>query len=372
MRHIQARYMLPLASVAAVLAAVCAAPSGQAAAAHPAGLSSNAPVTVVASGLNSPRGLTWGPNGHILVAESGTVGSECVDTNCYGLTGSIADVSSGTPVRIVSGLASATYEGEPGGPEDVAYANGHLYALVGQSRAGVPSGLSTGLTAALDQQLGAVLDVTGGKVSVFANPGNSDYNWTEQHLNLADDYPFANPYALIPKPGGGFYLADAGANLLDSVDSHGYVRQLAFIPLSPAGSDSVPTCLALGPGGVIYLSQLTGAGNNATAASIYRYVPATGSLTVWQTGFSAVTGCGFGVQGDFYVTEFDTTGFPPSGAPDGAVIQISPNGTRTTLGAGQLFAPDGFLAGADGSIYVSNNTTSVATDSPPGEVVKIG
>jgi sugar lactone lactonase YvrE len=142
----------------------------------------------------------------------------------------------------------------------------------------------------------------------------------------------------------------------------------------------VPTCLDVGRDGAVYVGQLTGHGNSggagATAANVYRYAPRSGRLTVWQTGFSAITGCGFGANGDFYVTELDTTGFLPTGDPNGAVIQIAPDGRRTVLGQGKLFAPTGFLAGRDGSIYVANNTiwwpAGTIGEWNEGEVVKIG
>jgi hypothetical protein len=338
------------------------------AATRPANLTSSAPVTVVAQGLNSPRSLVWGPAGHLLVSEGGTVGPECSGAECFGLTGSISDISTGAPVRIVNGLASYSDAGQVTGANGLVYANGRLSTLETKSSFIIPSGLSPGLTKALHEQLGALLDVTSpGKISLIAKPGDFDYVWSDINKN----HPDANPYAMISNSHGGYYLVDAGANTLGSVDQYGNVKVLAFIPESPAG-DSVPTCVARGPDGALYISELTGAGNTATAANVYKYVPGTGNLTVWQSGFSAVTGCGFGANGNFYVTEFDTTGFPPKGPPVGAVVQISPDGTRTVLGSDKLVAPNGFLAGPDGSIYVSNHSTSSGTGSQTGEVVKIG
>jgi sugar lactone lactonase YvrE len=386
MRPSRMRQTALAAVAAAALASVGAGPSGPAAnaATGPAGLTSSAPVTVVASGLDNPRNLAWGPGGHLLVAEAGKVPALCQSTGstaayCYGLTGEIADISAGTAVPVVTGLASIiSSEEEVLGPAGLAYVHGQLYTTVTQSPEVVPSGLPAGLTTELKRQYGALLSVRGGRVRVVANPGDVDYRWSQAHQSLGDsptDFPAANPYGLTPKPGGGFYLVDSGSSTLDSVDRWGKVHVLAFIPHTPAGTDAVPTCVAVGPDGAVYLGEITGFGNSATAANVYRYVPWTGGLTVWQSGFSAINGCGFGASGDFYVTELDTTGFPPAGNPDGAVIQISPDGTRTVLGAGKLFAPGGFLAGPDGSIYVSDHSlmwppgTGSSTE---GAVVKIG
>jgi sugar lactone lactonase YvrE len=400
------RHQTVLAAVAAAaLTGVSAGPSGLAASAatDPPGLTSSAPVTVVASGLDNPRGLAWGPDGHLLVAEAGITPSLCQSTsattlpagpavpegNCYGLTGEISDISAGRPVPIVTGLASIiNSEQEVLGANGLAYVHGQLYTTVTQSPEAVPSGLPADLTTELKKQYGALLSagsagasgrgVRDGRIRVVANPGNVDYQWSQAHQSLGDspsDFPAANPNGLTPRPGGGFYLVDSGSNTLDSVGRRGDVHVLAFIPHTPAGTDAVPTCVAVGPGGSVYVGQITGFGNSATAANVYRYDPRTGSLAVWQSGFSAINGCGFGANGDFYVTELDTTGFPPAGSPGGAVIQISPDGTRTVLGAGQLFAPGGFLAGPGGSIYVSNHSLMWPPgtgSSAEGEVVKIG
>jgi len=176
------------------------------------------------------------------------------------------------------------------------------------------------------------------------------------------------------------YVVDASANTLDAVAKDGSVSVLAFIPNPPVG-DAVPTCVAQGKDGNLYIGELTAGGNAAGTADIYRYNPNTKQLSVWQRDLSAVTGCGFGTNGDFYATEFDTTGWPPksAGIPQGAVIQIAPNGTRTVLGKGQLYAPNGFLAGTKGSIYVANWSISSGTGTvtaggqhmPSGEVTDI-
>ncbi len=211
------------AAVAATTATTTAAatPAAHAGAAtHLGDLTSSAPVTVVASGLDEPRSLAWGPHGHLLVAEAGTPPPLCSGSGfaleCWGLTGSISDVSSGTPVRIVTGLASDLNEQEVVGPDGMVYAHGHLYALETGSPQGVPSGLPADLTNELKRQYGALLDVTGRSVRVVANPGYVDYVWSQAHVSLApNDFPDANPYAVVANPHGGFYLVDAASNTLD-------------------------------------------------------------------------------------------------------------------------------------------------------------
>ncbi|SHN18378.1 ScyD/ScyE family protein [Actinacidiphila paucisporea] len=379
-------------AAATALVGVGAGPSGQEAqaAGRPAHLTGDSPVTVVAAGLNSPRSLVWGPRGHLIVSEVGETPPTCVGTGfptrCFGFTGSLADVSSGTPVRIVDGLASNFNQEEVVGANGLTYSDGHLYVLETGSAQQTPDTIPADLKAQLITQYGGLLKVTGHSVKAIANPGYVDYEWTNAHKDQGTSYPESNPYALTTKPGGGFYLVDAASNVLDSVDRRGNVHVLSFIPKTSTGVDSVPSCVAVGPDDSVYVGEITGKPSSSTEAKVYKYNPHTGSLTVWQSGFSAISGCGFGANGDFYVTEFDTTGFLPTGDPIGDVVQIDHRtGERTVLAAGKLFAPTGFLAGRDGSIYVANKTMMwPACDDAPactsssdvtahdGEIVKIG
>ena len=92
-------------------------------------------------------------------------------------------------------------------------------------------------------------------------------------------------------------------------------------------------------------------------------------------GFYPITGCGFG-HGAFYVTEYSTT----SPAAPGDLIKVTLNadgsaGTRTIMGGGLLKFQNGFAAGPDGSVYVSNHSTSPGVaqslGSPVGQVVRV-
>src|SRR5438132_12888800 len=70
-------------------------------------------VTVVASGLDNPRELTFGPGGRLYVAEAGHGGPECLPGAgegggdlCAGFTSGISLIDGSGARRLVSGLAS--------------------------------------------------------------------------------------------------------------------------------------------------------------------------------------------------------------------------------------------------------------------------
>jgi sugar lactone lactonase YvrE len=157
-----------------------------------------------------------------------------------------------------------------------------------------------------------------------------------------------------------------------------------LFPITPGGppvipiSDAVPTCVARGYDGYLYVGTLAFGANFARfgktsppfwaslppQSKVYRVDPTSSQkfLTeadVWASGLNPITGCGFG-PGGFYVTEFVTQA---SMYNFGDVVRIAIDdhsaGARTVFGAGILINPNGFAADAeDESIYVSNKSTS--------------
>ena len=348
-------------------------------------------ISVLARGLDNPRGLAWA-HGRLYLAEAGKGGTDCPagakgptgGQLCYGLTSSLDVISGGSVHRIRTGLIS--FSDAPGG----AAAEG-LEAVTGVARGvqvvygesvlahlfGLPPGthLTPADSGALRHAAGMLDSVVGTSERTLADVGDSDLAWSGVHQNLVpDQFPDANPNALL-QLGRVTYVIDAATNVLSSVDSRGVVRQLAFFP-NPPVSDAVPTCVAKGRDNALYVGQLApGAAPNR--GKIYRYSLSTGRLTVWKTGFNVVDGCGFDQAGNFYAVEFQAHGFNPSptGNPAGDIIKISPNGKRTVIGAGSLFFPQGFAVDPKGNIYVSNWSIMTGTPSrpgaPTGEVVKV-
>jgi hypothetical protein len=349
--------------------------------------------TVVADHLNNPRGLSPAPDDGLYLAEAGAGGGVCVTggpagTTCLGLTGSLDRVSTdGDGVqRIVTGLISGSGPGGVAaeGPVSVSRGpDGTFFAQFGLSSHEVPppGAIPAGLRDAALAQLGHLWLVKAhGRATDVSDVGDQDWTWTSTRINLApNDFPDANPNAVLYS-GGHRYVADAGSNILVQVKRNGAVQVLDFFAVpARAPRDAVPTCVARGPDGALYVGELLGGFFAPGHARIWRVVPGQ-APTVWATGLTTVQGCGFGSDGAFYATEFQVGGLneAPGANPAGDVVRIDRQGNRTHLGVGKLFFPSGFAAGPDGAIYVSNCSIAPATGLGPqlcptgGQVVRIG
>jgi hypothetical protein len=345
--------------------------------------------TTVASGFDNPRGLAFGEDGQLYVAEAGRGAAPGPDApkcspggpegpQCPGLTSGISVITKGgAHKRIVTGLASiAGPDGSGATGADGLSRNeeGGLYTIMTscpQQAAELLSLLPPKDQATFNSQVGQVIKVKGnGKFKAIAGVGEFDWNWSLDHKDLVKgQFPDCNPYGILAGEHDQ-WVVDAATNTLDHVKADGTIEIKAFIP-NPPSSDAVPTCLDQGPDGALYIGQLTGGGNKPGAASVWRYDIRKGALDKepWATGLTAVTGCGF-VDGQFYATEFSTLGFESFKPFTGAVVQVPKGSTSPIPVAEGLSFPNGF-AGTEGSIYVSNWSIAPGNAPQPGEVVKI-
>jgi hypothetical protein len=352
----------------------------------PAAAASTGTVTTIVSGLDNPRDLAFSPNGRLYVAEAGHGGlpSDCVSGGpegalCPGFTSglSVVDLAAGRAHRVVSGLASVSGEGGFAalGLDGISFlGNGTLYGIMALASDVVPDGaFSAEITAGLKAQLGRLIKANpSGRWKVVADVGHTDFVWSGEHQSLAPrDFPDANPYGVLALPGAQ-WVVDAGSNTIDRVRPNGRVTVAAFVPNAPVG-DAVPTCLDRGPDGALYIGQLTAAGNAPGSSRVWRFAPGDPAPTVWATGLTAVTGCGFGADGQFYAVEFSTLGLINAAPGTGAVVRVPAHSTSPSVVASGLSFPGGFAAAGDGSLYVSNWSIAPADSGggPTGQVVRI-
>lgn len=318
--------------------------------------------TVIASGLNNPRHLSFSPNGALYVAESGTGGTgPCIVSGegpaCFGLTGSVTKVHHGKQSRVLTRLPSLAGEGgnSAAGPADIQVYDTKHYALT----------LGLGAAPSARSQLPSKARVLGtlqvGKFgrSMFTLADLAAY---EQLNNPDGGVPDSNPVGLTPYKGGTF-VADAGANALHEVRG-GSVSTVAVFPdvavqnpFAPPGvmvdMQAVPTSVVVGPQGVIYVSQLTGFPFPQGEAKIWRVVPGS-APTVYASGLTNVTDLAFDGN-QLYAVQFATNGLlatPPEELPMGSLVKVNPGSTSPTVVADDLPAPYG-VAIRSGKAYVT-------------------
>lgn len=308
--------------------------------------------TVVASGLNSPRQLTFSPSGTLYVAEAGgpKSGTNCHDhpelgTMCLDFSGSVAQVGAdGTVTRVVTDLPALSNETETIGAGDLVFTGNHRFAVtVGLGAPPAfrdsfgPGGALLGHVLEGDLRTGSLEDLADlGAYETSANPDGTDLD--------------TNPVG-IARWGGSYVVADAGGNSVVRTDGStvGVLPPVpAFGPAAPFPgfpADAVPTDVVRGPDGAWYVSQLVGFPFEKGSSSIWRIVPGSAPAK-WATGLTNVTSLAFSDDGDLYAVELAENGL--LSGPFGRLVHVAPGASSHDTVAGDLFAPYGVaIRGSD-------------------------
>ena len=340
-------------------------------------------VSIVAHGLDNPRGIAIGRDGKVFVAAAGEGGP-----GGYGRSGKIVVINDGHARTYRGGLPSViSPEGEASGPVGVAVSReGKVYAVVG----GGPQDVN--------KRFGTLLQVTREKTRILGDI--MAYQVTDPDLTDLDQPPNptdSNPYSVAVLKHGRFLVADAGGNDLLLVKPNGRVQTVARFPNEVISTDSlppifgvphglhfpaeaVPTSVAVGPDGYWYVGELKGFPFTPGTSRIWRIAPwaraatcdpaaTSGDCTLFMDGFTSIVGLAFGNDGSLYVVEMVKSGVANFfGGVDtvGALWKVK-GGVKTELVPGRLTLPGGVAVTGRGTIYVTNKSVSVNG----GEVLRI-
>jgi sugar lactone lactonase YvrE len=339
----------------------------------------------IASGLANPRGIAFSASGKLFVAENGQGGpGPCILSpvqppppappafRCYGETGALSRINpDGTFRRAITGLPSMALANgtTEGGPAKLSFHGdvGYLTMGLGGDPTAVRAALGGGNADLFGKQLRFTM---AGRYQIALA---ADVAAHEATLNPAGGAIDSNPYGLVAQPGRTI-VADAGANALIEVQANGSTRTFALpAPLTtPFPREPVPTSVAVGPDGALYVGLLTGFPFFQGSASVLRYESDGSGVSTYASGFTAIVDLAFDNGGALYVLETATGQVPPFPPPNpglgnGRLKRQCPGGSPTVLVDGLTF-PGGLTIGPDDAAYVTNFGTSPSA----GEVLRVG
>ncbi|HXB90687.1 MAG TPA: ScyD/ScyE family protein [Puia sp.] len=309
---------------------------------------------VVATGFNDPRGIKFGPDGLLYVAEAGIGGthlSTCIPQVIPPVgpytgsdTGSrISRVGwDGVRTTLVDHLPSSTTA--PGGGSgiqgvaDIAFIGNDLYAVLA----------GAGCSHAVPDIPNGVIKINADRSwKIIANLSEFIMNNPVKNPNPADFEPDGTWWNMI-NVDGNFYTIEPNHGELDKVSPTGAISRV--LDISAVKGHIVPTALTA-HNGLFYFGNLDVFPVVPGSSSVFTVTPG-GKLQTFATGFTCILGLAFDDLGRLYVLETNTAagGLTPG---TGDVIRLDANGKRHVIASGLNF-PTAMTFGPDGKLYISD------------------
>ena len=306
-----------------------------------------ASATVFATGVRFPRGLKFGPDSRLYVAESGLGGTDTTVGLCdqdpnFGpfQSGRTSRVTSfdlqGNRTVVVDQLPSSVdIYGETFGAADIAFLGNTLYIVTNGS------GCSQGVSYANN----GILRLNGDGTLTQIN----DLSVWTQNNPVANppccDFDLEGVWWTLNVRHGVFYTNNANTGDFLRVTPDGNTTRV--IDISNTEGHNVPAGVA--QNGNFYIANLGQFPITPGSSSLYKLLPNQRLMKLFD-GFTAVIGMVF-MDGKLYALETSTAADNPLPG-SGKIVRVSDSGKLTDVLTGLSF-PTAIAAGPDGALYVS-------------------
>lgn len=307
----------------------------------------------IATGLNNPRHISFGPDGTLYIAEAGSGGSTDAQGPYgpvkIGATGQVSAVAvDGTQSVVISALLSTDAGfGQIEGVGSVYVTDESYWLVMGLGPQDVPDGQYVEALVEVDRATGDVKQMI--DLRAFEVDNNPDE---------ADEI-VSNPIDIAVSADGIIYIADASANAVLAI-TNGEVQLFAAWPPTSATPSAVPTSVAVAEDGSVYIGFLSGFPFPPGGARIEQWSP-DGTLLKTFGGLTLVTDILIGQDGSLYAVEM-ASGFGDLGynAHSGRVVQVTDDGLMVLMDG--LNIPYGMAQDAAGNLYVTVNSAFAPLD----------